>query len=132
MRSVGFTLIELIVVVAIIGILAVTVVLNIDGVPDDAKVSAIRADLKTLATFASVFRLAHGRYPESIEEMLDPPESASGPNTFLDEMPIDPYSLEPYLYEVDDKGALFISFGRDLAPGGEGYDADLTSRRRSR
>ncbi len=126
----GFSLIELIVVIAILGILSVTVVMNIDSKTDDARVSSIQVDLKTLATAASMFRITFGRYPDSLEELIEPPEINDVQKYFLDDTPIDPYSNENYLYEVDDRGALFTSYGRDQVPGGEGYDADRNSRMR--
>ena len=129
MRQNGFSLIELIVVITIPGILSMMVVSSIDHVTEDAKVSAIKADLKTLAGAASLFRGTFGRDPHSIEELVDPPEHNGGQKYFLDEAPIDHVSGGPYLHETDGRGVLFLSYGRDGLPGGEGYDADIASRK---
>ena len=73
-RDMGFSLIELIVVITIIGILAATVVVNLAGRTDQAKVAAVKIDFKGIETAASLFREDHGRWPDSLEELMNPPD----------------------------------------------------------
>ena len=74
----GFTLIELIVVIAIIGILATFVVPNVMGRTDQAKVAKVKQDFKALDTQCKMFRTDHGRYPDSIDELINPPRTSTG------------------------------------------------------
>ena len=124
----GFTLIELIVVIAIIGILATFVVPNVMGRTDQAKVAKVKQDFKALDTQCKMFRTDHGRYPDSIDELINPPADFNGfTHTYLDTEPLDPWTNEAYFFEIIDGRPVFISLGEDMTEGGEGYAQDLYS-----
>jgi general secretion pathway protein G len=137
-RSRGFTLIELMVVITILGILAALIVPRVVGRTDDARVAAARQDIAQLMQALKLYRLDNGRYPSTEQglhalverpanEPLPPNWKAGG---YLDSSTLhkDPWGhdyqyLNPGLHgEID-----VISFGRDGQPGGEGPDADIGS-----
>lgn len=127
-RMEGFSLIELIVVITIIGILATVVVVNVAGRSDQAKVAKVKTDFETIKAAASMFREDYSRWPEDLQELINPPETADGVSLGgLDKEPIDPWSGEPYHFEPTDNGILLISFGADQAEGGDGFDKDIYS-----
>ncbi len=132
----GFTLLEIMVVVVIIGILAVLVVPKIISRPDEARVIAARQDIASLMQALKLYRLDNQRYPVSeqgLQALATRPTTAPIPDNwkaggYLERLPNDPWG-NPYQYlspglhgEVD-----IFSFGADSAPGGEGNDADIGS-----
>jgi general secretion pathway protein G len=132
-RQRGFTLIEIMVVVVIIGILATLVAPKVFDKPDQARVVKARTDVKAIMSALALYRLDHFKYPtadEGLQALVTPPEKNDGtPQTsYLEKTPVDPWQ-HPYQYlnpglhgEVD-----VMSYGRDGQPGGEGYDADIGS-----
>jgi len=132
----GFTLLEVMVVVVILGILAVLVVPKIISRPDEARVIAARQDIASLMQALKLYRLDNQRYPateQGLQALVTRPTSAPvAPNWkaggYLDRLPKDPWGnpfqyLNPGLHgEID-----ISSFGADGAPGGEGNDADIGS-----
>ena len=130
----GFTLIELMVVVAILGILAALVVPKIMGRPDEARVVAARQDISTLAQALKLYRLDNKRYPtteQGLQALVVRPTTAPIPDNwkgggYIEKLPLDPWS-KPYQYlnpglhgEID-----IFSFGADGVAGGQGVDADI-------
>jgi general secretion pathway protein G len=129
----GFTLIEIMVVVVILGILATLVIPKIMDNPDKARIIKARNDVKALVSALQLYRLEHFRYPASdagLQALVTPPATDSGSVSggFLDRVPTDPWGnayqyLNPGVHgEID-----VLSYGRDGAPGGEGFDADIGS-----
>src|SRR5688572_24068189 len=130
----GFTLIELMVVLVIIGVLAALIVPNVLERADDARVTAARTDISNLATQLKLYKLDNQRYP-SAEQGLDalvrkPTAGAIPPNwkPYLEKLPNDPWG-RPYQYvNPGVKGEIDVfSFGADGQPGGEGKNADVGS-----
>lgn len=130
----GFTLIEVMIVIVILGVLAALVVPRIMGRPDEARVVAARQDIATIAQALKLYKLDNRRYP-SVEQGLDAlvKRTAIEPlptnwKSYLERLPRDPWDnsyqyLNPGIHgEVD-----VLSYGADGKPGGEGVDADVGS-----
>ncbi len=133
----GFTLLEIVVVVFIIGLLATLIIPNVMNQIPHAEIAAAKTQMKSLSTALRTFRLDNGRYPTSDEGLraLIPPPPANlpryDPDGYMDEtdnVPEDPWH-NPYAYLSDGRRFEIVSYGRDGQPGGEGDDADLSSRR---
>lgn len=121
----GFTLIELIVVITIIGILAAAVAINAPALVERARKKRASADIKQIETAVQDYRMQTGHYPESLEEVVHPDSGPEGLQTesLLDEIPIDPWN-EPYRLSMEGSKPIVISFGPD---GLEGTEDDITS-----
>ncbi len=121
----GFTLLELIVVITIIGIIASMVVVRTSGFVGKSRVTTATADIEAILRVAEAIYTESGRYPESIEDMIDAkdPEGRSYSAT-LDEYPKDPWGNE-YVYEILDDGPVVTCYGADGEPGGEKDNADI-------
>jgi general secretion pathway protein G len=132
----GFTLIEVMVVVVILGILAALVVPKIMGRPDEARVIKARQDVQAIEAALNLYRLDNHVYPSTEQGLTALVEKPSGepaaPNWktggYLDRVPQDPWG-RPYQYlnpglhgEID-----IWSYGADGQEGGEGVNADLGS-----
>ncbi|HIA27740.1 MAG TPA: prepilin-type N-terminal cleavage/methylation domain-containing protein [Planctomycetes bacterium] len=127
-RQKGFTLIELIVVITIIGILASTVVVSVFGRSDQAMVAKVKTDFQNVKTAARLFREDHRRWPDSLDELMNPPATPNGMQmSYLENQAFDPWTGEEYYYELTDRGILLISYGADQAEGGDGFDEDIYS-----
>lgn len=131
-RIKGFTLIEIMVVVVILGVLGALIVPNIIGRPDEARVTAARSDIQQIGNSLELYRLDNGQYPSSdqgldalVEEPAGYPEARNwNPDGYLKRLPVDPWG-EPYLYFGEDRSIEVYSFGADLKEGGEGINADI-------
>ena len=130
----GFTLIEILVVLVIIGVLAALIAPNVLDRASEAKVTAARTDVNNLVQALKLYKLDNGRYPstdQGLEALARKPTTGSIPTNwkpYLDKMPKDPWG-QPYQYanpglhgEID-----VFSFGADGKAGGEGNDADVGS-----
>ena len=132
----GFTLIEIMVVVVILGILAALVVPKVMSRPDEARIVAAKQDIQALVQALKLYRLDNQRYPTSeqgLRALVQKPAVAPLPPNwksggYLDRLPQDPWQHD-YLYlnpglhgEID-----VSSYGADGASGGEGNDADIGS-----
>lgn len=130
----GFTLIELMVVLVIIGVLAALIVPNVLDRADDARVTAAKTDIANLNQALKLYRLDNQRYPTSeqgLQALVTKPTSGPAPTNwkpYLEKLPNDPWS-NPYQYlNPGVKGPIDImSFGADGKAGGEGKDADIGS-----
>jgi len=132
----GFTLLEVMVVVVILGILATLVVPKIISRPDEARVMAARQDIASIMQALKLYRLDNQRYPtteQGLQALVSKPTAGPVPSNwkqggYLERLPKDPWgnpyqSLNPGLHgEID-----ILSFGADGAPGGAGNDADIGS-----
>jgi len=133
-RHRGFTLIEIMVVIVILGILAAMIVPKVMSRPDEARVVAARQDIASLMQALKLYRLDNKRYPtteQSLQALVTRPTQAPVPDNwkgggYVERLPLDPWGksyqyLNPGLHgEID-----VFSYGADGAPGGEGFDADI-------
>jgi general secretion pathway protein G len=130
----GFTLIELMVVLVIIGVLAALIVPNVLDRADDARITAARTDVNNIMQALKLYKLDNHRYPsgeQGLQALVTRPSTAPAPanwKRYLEKLPNDPWG-RPYQYmnpgikgEVD-----VMSFGADGQSGGEGANADVGS-----
>ncbi len=130
----GFTLIELMVVLVIIGVLAALIVPNVLDRADDARVMAARTDVNNLMQALRLYKLDNQRSPtaeQGLQALIAKPTSGTIPNNwkpYLDKLPNDPWG-RPYQYlNPGIKGEIDVmSLGADGQAGGEGKDADIGS-----
>lgn len=122
----GFTLIEILVVMAIIGMLAVMVAPNLFRQQAGAMRDAALSQISSLETALDSYRLDMNRYPDSLAELMENESgSASWNGPYLRrEVPMDPWGNE-YEYQSNGRSFTLLSYGADGARGGEGDDADI-------
>lgn len=134
-RSAGFTLIEILVVVFIIGLLATIVSVNVIGQTDNARITKAKADLKEIEQGLYLFKLDNGFYPttdQGIGALVHKPSGSPqprkyNPEGYIQKMPEDPWG-NPYVYLSDGQSFMLKCLGADSEPGGEGKNADIDSR----
>lgn len=133
-KLMGFTLIEIMVVMVILGILAALIVPKIMGRPDEARIVAAKQDMSSIMQALKLYKLDNLRYPtteQGLQALVKKPTSTPEPNNwksggYLERLPIDPWG-NPYQYlnpglhgELD-----MMSLGADGATGGKDNDADI-------
>jgi general secretion pathway protein G len=130
----GFTLIEMMVVVVIIGVLAALIVPNVLGKLDDAKVTAARTDIATITQALKFYKLDNQRYPtqdQGLQALVTKPTTEPIPpnwKPYLEKLPNDPWGRAYQYLNPGVKGEVDVmSFGADGQPGGEGINADIGS-----
>ena len=132
----GFTLLEVMVVVVILGILAALVVPKIISRPDEARVIAAKQDIASLMQALKLYRLDNQRYPgteQGLQALLVKPATAPiplnwKPDGYIERLPKDPWgNLYQYLNPGVHGDIDVYSYAADGAPGGEGNDADIGS-----
>ena len=130
----GFSLIEILVVLVIMGLLISVVAPTVLNSADDARIQKVRADFKSVETALKIYRLDNYVYPtteQGLIALVEPSTLAPEPRNFknggyLSELPMDPWGRE-YLYlSPGENGEVDIySLGADGLPGGDGQNADI-------
>jgi general secretion pathway protein G len=132
----GFTLIEIMVVITILGILAALIVPRVVGRTDDARISAGKQDIASIMQALKLYRLDNGRYPsteQGLRALVERPNGDPVPNNwkqggYLERLPKDPWGNDYQYLNPGTHGEIDVmSYGRDGQPGGEGPDADIGS-----
>jgi general secretion pathway protein G len=124
----GFTLIEIMVVVIIIGILISLVGTNIFPALEETEITATEFQLKQIENALSMYRMKNARYPnsdEGLEALVNPP---GGGTSYIPSIPKDSWGNE-YKYRVPGQNGDYdlYSLGRDGQEGGDGIDADISN-----
>lgn len=131
-KSRGFTLLEILVVMAILGMLIAAVAPNIMGSSDEAKVTIAKTDLRNISSALDMYKLDNHSYPstdQGLEALVNRPGGSPEAKNwksggYLKKMPADPWQRP---YEYINNGAAFelYSLGADGQDGGDGYNADV-------
>lgn len=130
----GFTLIEILVVVVIIGILVAVVAPNFMGEPDKARVARAKQDIDSIVTALNMYRLDNFTYPttdQGLQALVSAPTGAPpAPNWrqggYMPRLPKDPWNNEYRYLSPGQRGDIDVySLGADGQPGGEGIQADI-------
>jgi general secretion pathway protein G len=133
-RLAGFTLVEVMVVVVILGVLAVLIVPRVVGRTEEARVAAAKHDIAAIMQSLKLYRLDNGRYPtneQGLQALATKPSAGPAPSNwrpYLDKLPRDPWGngyqyLNPGVHgEID-----VFTLGADGQPGGAGADQDVGS-----
>jgi general secretion pathway protein G len=134
----GFTLIELMVVIVILGILAGLIVPRIMGRPDEARQAKARIQIESIETALKLYKLDNGSYPtteQGLQALVEPPEVDELARSWREggylekgKVPKDPWNNE-YIYLSPGTQGDFdlLSYGADGEPGGEGKNKDITN-----
>ncbi len=130
----GFSLIEIMVVVTIMGILALAVAVNVIDFVGDAKVNTAKTDISSIETALGLFKLQNGFYPsteQGLEALVEKPTTGEIPSKwkeggYLKDLKNDPWG-NPYVYLCPGVNGPFDleSYGQDGEDGGDGDDADI-------
>ena len=131
-RRRGFTLIEVLVVVAILGILAAIIVPRVMDRPDETRKVAAKADISALVGVLKMYRLDNGFYPttdQGLNALVQKPATNPVPGNwrlYLDRLPKDPWGGDYQYLSPGVKGEIDVfSLGADRMRGGEGNAADI-------
>lgn len=132
----GFTLIEVMIVVVILGILAAMIVPRIMGRPDEARITKAQVDIKNIEVALNLYRLDNSRYPtteQGLAALVKAPTASPIPakwrsEGYLAKSPLDPWD-RPYVYLSPGEHGEFdiYSLGADGEADGSGKDADIQS-----
>lgn len=137
--SSGFSLIELMVVLVILGLLATMLVPRIMDRPDEARVTKAKADIRALQTALRFYKLDNGKYPtteQGLIALVEKPDTPPEPRNYrqggyleAESIPTDPWGMD-FIYRSpgdEERDYEIISYGADGEEGGDGFDADITS-----
>jgi general secretion pathway protein G len=135
----GFTLIEIMVVVVILGILATIVLTNVMGREDEARINAAKTQIRAIEGALDGFKLDNGFYPttdQGLDALIKKPEVGRIPNKWKEggylkpaRIPKDPWGVDYHYYAPGNENREYeiISYGADGEQGGEGKNADIES-----
>ena len=136
-QSGGFSLIELMIVIVILGVLASMLVMRLTGKPDEARVTVAKTDMRTLGSALKFYKLDNYVYPtteQGLQALLRKPESQPLPRNYPEggylegtDLPKDPWGNE-YIYRSpgeENRPFEIISLGADGKEGGEGVEKDI-------
>ncbi len=133
-RRRGFTLIEIMVVLVILGVMAALIVPNLLDRTDDARATAARTDISNLMQALKLYKLDNQRFPTSeqgLEALVRKPSSGPVPanwKSYVEKLPNDPWGKPYQFLNPGVKGEIDVfSYGADGQPGGEGKNADVGS-----
>ncbi len=124
-REAGMTLVEILVVVTIIGLIATVIAVNVFGRLGSAQRQLAKTGVEQLTQAVDLFKMDNGRVPESLEELLNPPQ---GRQKYIKsrENLMDPWK-QPYQYRTLENGDVeILSYGPDRQAGGTGDAADIS------
>jgi len=131
-RQSGFTLIEIMVVVVILGILAAIVAPNVINRIDDASINRAKQDIRGIESALKLYYMDNSRYPttdQGLEALTTQPNDPSLRNwrgPYLDKLPRDPWNnMYRYLYPGRNGEFDVFTYGADNQPGGEGINAEI-------
>ena len=134
----GFTLLELVIVIAILSLLAAIIAPKMMGRADDAKIADAKIQIRNLETALKFYKLDNGSYPDTeqgLEALIEKPTTGNVPNQYREggyleqkKIPLDPWG-SPYIYVSPGIHGDFdiLSYGSDGKDGGTGKDADITN-----
>ena len=126
----GFSLVELMIVIAIIGVLATLVIVRYSGKVDQAKVAAAKSQITQLENAVIEFQASCNRYPNSLDELVnqpaDCPDWQRGGYLKKKKLPKDPWNNE-FIYRLDGSEFELVCLGADKQEGGTGIDRDLSN-----
>ncbi len=134
----GFTLIELMVVIVILGILAGLIIPRLMGRPEEAKQLKARMQIESLETTLKLYKLDNGAYPDTeqgLQALVERPEAGNSPKKWREggylekgKVPMDPWGNEFVYLSPGLQGDFdIVSYGADGVPGGEGKDKDISN-----
>jgi general secretion pathway protein G len=119
----GFTLVEIMVVIVILGLLATMVVTNVVGASDDAKIKIAQTDVKTIAGAVKMYRITHSKLPENLEVLTEKNEKGGG--NWLEELKRDPWDHDYELREGNNQNDWEVV---SLGPDGIQSEDDISSK----
>jgi general secretion pathway protein G len=131
-KQAGFTLVEVMVTMVIIGLLATVVVLNVLPAQDKATIQKTKTDISTMSQALELYKLDMNTYPEQLEYLTTPPSGEADDRYqqggYIKFLPRDPWNND-YLYAYPGENGPYDiwSLGADGQEGGEGVNADITS-----
>lgn len=133
-RSLGFTLIEIMVVLVIVGVMTALIAPAVLNRAAEAKVTAARSDINTLMQALKMYKLDNNRFPtadQGLQALISKPTTGPIPGNwkpYLEKLPNDPWGTAYQYANPGIKGEIDVySFGADKQAGGEGNDADVGS-----